>query len=184
MPELSLKLGAQFTAACVAMEGCALLASRLPQHANTTFRLASALALVFGAGPAFLRQCAVPWPGMGLDPAQFLIEANHQLGAAAAVLHCASASWHQPAAAEAFVRTAGRPQAVMPWLLAVSQAVLTLPADMQGTISSIRDGSRTSARGKHPCQLQQHAAQTQQGQASGQLFSLLLPLAWEPLVCM
>lgn len=121
--ELSAAGAIQFGAACIAIAGCASLAGCLPQRKNDTFRLTSALALVFEVGPQVLRVCA------SMAPAQHSVvlhECNCQLVAVADVLRQAVP---QPEAAAAFAKTAGRPQAVLPWLLAISRALLATPPE-------------------------------------------------------
>lgn len=76
----------QFDAACMAIDGCAQLARRLALRRDDTVRLGSALALVFGAGPAFLQ----PHTSNTADPskqfASLMLDSGHQLAAAAMTL--------------------------------------------------------------------------------------------------
>lgn len=117
---------AQFDAACMAIHGCAWLAGHL-QH-NATFRLASSLAMVFGTGPAVLH---VRIAQVSASGEAALFECNRQLNTVLKTLQCAAHPKQQPEAAAAFVRTAGRPQAVLAWLLAISQALLAVPPETE-----------------------------------------------------
>ena len=137
----------QFTAASATVRSCALLAERLPLQHNDLFRLASALAVVFEFGPVPLRYYTARLSA--IDPRVLWIECNHQLAAASQVLQQAANPEQQPEAAAAFVRTAGRPQAVLPWLAALSQALLALPTDpRRGGVG--RGGDRAQA-GSQQC---------------------------------
>lgn len=120
--ELDVCLAAQFDAACLAIKGCSEISERLQLECSDVFRLGSSLSLVFRAGLRFLHQPA--WLDDTRTQLLTLQHVNCQLTAANAVLHrLADPNW-QPEAAAAFVRTAGRPQAVLPWLLALSQVLL------------------------------------------------------------
>ncbi len=143
-------LGAQFFAACVALRGCAHLASRLPLRHNDLFRLASSLALVFGAGTTMLRQHGSNAADALAQPVSLLMQCSHQLAAAHAVLQQAADPRCQPEAAAAFVRTVGRPDAVLPWLLAVSQTLLAVPEDLKG--ARLRQLLGSSGDPAHPAQ--------------------------------
>jgi len=125
--ELDARLAVQFHAACSAIQGCARLLDRLPLQHSDAFRLCSALALVFGTGTRLLRRDSFT---SDPQPATVLKRLDSQLAAAAIVLHQAANPLRQPEAAAAFVRTAGRPQAALSWLLAVSQALLWVPVDL------------------------------------------------------
>ena len=118
-------VGIQFDAACVTIQGCALLSNWLPLGHSDAFRLASSLELVFGAGMHFLQQDLTQPTNM----AGLLVECKHQLAAVGTTLQRAAHPEVQSEAVAAFARTAGRPQAVLPWLLTVSQALLAVPAD-------------------------------------------------------
>ena len=148
VPQPNPALTGQFHAACVAIEGCGELAGRLPLRHNDLFRLASTLALVFGAGPAFLQQFASN-TAASTQRASLLIECGYQLAAASAALRQAADPYRQPESAAAFVRTAGRPDAVLPWLLAVSQALLAVPQELAGTgIQEMLKSFADPAKGK------------------------------------
>lgn len=135
----------QVIAACLAIGGCAELSARLPLQRGMMFRLTSALALVFGVGPAVMRHCASPASGASVELQHFLVECNDQLSAVIGVLMRAA---REPEAMEAFVRTAGRPQAVLPWLLAISQALLAVPTDVRGDAPILQGGKRISRKGR------------------------------------
>lgn len=131
---LNTTLALQFGAACFAIYGCAQLSRRLQLQQGDAFRLASSLEIVFGAGIGILQERVTAAATHPTGLAALLQELNRQLGAANAALGCAANPQRQPAAAAAFFRTAGRPQAVLPWMLAVSQALLVLPATFRGTL--------------------------------------------------
>lgn len=137
---------AQLMAACIALQG-SQLADRLPLQQNDAFRLGSALALVFGAGLASLRWQATSAAADHTALLDMLLNCSHQLAAAAKALQCAAHPKRQPQAAAAFVRTAGRPDAVLPWLLAASQALLAVPPDVEGTVCDKVNGTRAPAKG-------------------------------------
>ncbi|KAI7844407.1 hypothetical protein COHA_002001 [Chlorella ohadii] len=160
-PELDATLETQFHAACVAIEGCAHLAGRLLLQHNDLFRLASTLTLVFVAGPALLQQCAssIATPA---QCASVLIKCNHQLAAAASVLKTATNLHRQPEAGVAFFRTAGRPDAVLPWLAAVSQALLALPERLEDNDQQLLGGSGYSAQDWHARALADYACVAQE----------------------
>lgn len=117
----------QFAAASATIRSCALLVERLPLQHSDIFRLASALAVVFEFGPVPLRYYTANLSAM--DWRVLWIECHHQLAAASKVLQQAAHPEQQPEAAAAFVRTAGRPQAVLPWLAALGLALLALPTE-------------------------------------------------------
>lgn len=144
---LSLTELTQLSAACVALQGCSQLAKRLPLRQDDMFRLGSALALVFGAGLASVRWQASLLPSRPKALVELLVNCNHQLAAAAKALQQAAHPQQQREAAAAFVRTAGRPQAVLPWLLAVSQALLAVPADIEGGMFDTWGGAHSPATG-------------------------------------
>lgn len=125
------RLSVQFGAACEAIQGCAQLSDWLQLTHDGAFRLASALALVFGTGPPFLHQSA-PTAEACMAALQRL---DVQLETVGMVLTHAAHPQHQPQAAAAFVRTAGRPQAVLPWLRAASQTLLAAPVELWSELS-------------------------------------------------
>lgn len=121
-------LATQLNAACNAIQGCALLSNKLRLGRSDSFRLASSLELVFGAGLHLLNRRRVQNLSVPLNMVGLLVECNHQLAAVGRVLQHTR---RQPDAAAAFMRTAGRPQSVLPWLLAVNDALLALPPDFE-----------------------------------------------------
>ena len=131
---------AQFSAACVAIRGCAQLSDRLPLGPNDLFRLGSSLALIFGTGPTVLRHVSgSPEPHVALAQ---LLTCSQQLVAAGEVLQRA-AQPQQTEAAAAFCKTAGRPQTVLPWLLEVSQMLLAVPERLRSAGSQLNLGDLT-----------------------------------------
>ena len=142
----------QFLAACVASHGCACLADRLPPSQNNIFRLASSLELVFGAGLAALRCLRTSLTASSCSGwLELLLVCTHQLTAAANVLQRTAHPLRQPEAAAAFVRTVGRPEAMLPWLAAVTEALLSVPADMDDQVYGRVNDVHTPARGGLLC---------------------------------
>ncbi|KAI7844406.1 hypothetical protein COHA_002000 [Chlorella ohadii] len=158
---LSAALRTQFNAACVAIYGCAQLARRLPPRHNDSFRLASSLAVVFDAGPAALQQRASNAAGVPELFAVTVLECCYQLVAVSAVLKTATNLLTQPEAAAAFVRTAGRPDAVLPWLGAVSQVLLAVPEELTGARIQQLLGGGDPATGWHARTLVKYASVVQ-----------------------
>lgn len=111
----------------MAIHGCALLSGRLPLGHNDAFRLASTLAFLIGTGLHFLRLTAASGFDAEARQTVTLHILSRQLVAASSVVQRAVDPQRQPQAAAAFVRTAGRPEAVVPWLLDLGQALLALP---------------------------------------------------------
>lgn len=115
----------QFLAGCKVIEGLGLLCQGLALQRGDAFKIAGALALVFGTGLAGLQSVL-----RADDPvwrqARLLQEFGVQLPAISWVLLTVVDPQHQARAAAAFARTVGRPQAVLPWLLAVSQGLVQL----------------------------------------------------------
>ncbi|KAI7844408.1 hypothetical protein COHA_002002 [Chlorella ohadii] len=140
----------QFNAACLAIEVCAQLASRLPLQHNDMFRLSSAVAVVFGTGPALLQRRTSAAAGAPTYLEQLFLACARQLAAASAALRQAVNMRLQPEATAAFVRTVGRAEAVLPWLAAVSQALLAVPSELQGArLQQLLGGSGDAAQGWH-----------------------------------
>lgn len=129
-----------FAAACLAIHGCAELSDHLPFQRSDAFRLASTLEVVFGAGLRLLRHHASTPAGSDTELADRVMDWERQLRVASQVLRRTDPR-DQPDAAAAFARTTGRPQAVLPWLLAVSQALLSLPPDLEGRIRQYLDSA-------------------------------------------
>ena len=152
--ELDPSLSLQFSAACVAIQGCALLSGSLPPEHSGASSLGSALALVFGAGALVLHQ-----PAPTANASEQLMEVGRrltrQLAAASMVLIRVVNPRQQLEVAAAFFTTAGRPQAVQPWLSAVSQALLRVLADP----TSARGGAQITKPGMECTQLHEMAHQ-------------------------
>ena len=128
--ELNSALAGQLRVACLAIASCALLSDRLPLQHTDAFRLGSSLATVFGAGLRLLRSRVAIAGASSAQLAAMLHEADRQLGAVSCMADRIANPQQQPEAAAAFVKTVGRTQAVLPWLSAVSQALLAVPPDM------------------------------------------------------
>lgn len=107
------------------MEDTGLLCQRLALQRGDAFKISGALALVFSTGLALL-QAALGMKDPVLRQARLLQQLATQLPLVSCVLLVAVHPQHQAAAAAAFARTVGRPQAVLPWLLAVSQGLMHL----------------------------------------------------------
>lgn len=120
----------QFEAACVALSGCSLLAQRLPLQRNDAFRLVGALQLVFHTGLEVLVSNS-PVPEVGRLAYIPVMLAECQVTAAETIIN-AACTRHEPQAAAAFLRAAGRPKTVRVWLHALSRHLLMCHSMAEG----------------------------------------------------
>jgi hypothetical protein len=127
----------QLEAACIALRMCGQIASRWPLPQSTALQLASAAKLVFRGGQAALAGQIFVWRSLRPPPSsqlQFIARtlaenmAGHQLLAVTMLLNTLTCAQGGPEGALAeFADQVPVPEAVLPWLATVSEALLMLP---------------------------------------------------------
>lgn len=131
----------QYLAGCRVLESLGSQCQGLALERGDAFKIAGALALAFGSGLALLQE-ALRVGDPTMRRARLLQQLTADLPAVASVLLTVVHPQHQAAAAAAFVRTVGRPQAVLPWLLAVSRGLMQLHSSTNGECNQGMLGSR------------------------------------------
>ena len=117
----------QADAACRALDASARLALRVGLAGSDAFRVAAGARIVFGAGCKTLRGCMAlcrQQAGRACGDVRIAATAHIQMWAA---FRCILRLGAQPAALAAFAASAALPGAAVPWLAAVSEALLLQP---------------------------------------------------------
>lgn len=112
---------------CSVLSSCVALARRmLYLSAPTALKLGAAASLVFGPGQAALRGSMALATADPADPAAvggLFALTSVQMAAVMGLVSELLDPNHQPHAAAAFASSTARPPALLPWLMAVSQAI-------------------------------------------------------------
>ena len=133
----------RISAACGALAACACIGRSVGLPRSDTFRLAAATRVVFGAGAAVLRGYLQPSTmSPGTQTAAFQL-ASRQVMAVHTLMTRHLQPHVQPDLAAVFARTAGQPAAILPWIAAISEAILASPP--------AHDGAAASGAGMHAC---------------------------------
>lgn len=141
----------QLSAATVAATACGLIAFTLPLRGADALRIASAARVVLVAGRAALETGTVRFRHNDAFSAQLQASAGLQLAAMDSLMDLMSSAEH-PTAAAAFARSTAAPEAFMPWLTAVNDALLLSPTSWQGRFCLGR--GRLTGCCRYVCQLQ------------------------------